>query len=80
MKKVGIITWHYYGNFGSVLQAYALQEAIREMGYDVEFVNYRNLKFGKPNPAKTSVKLLLPMGMMLIVVMAIVIVPAMISF
>lgn len=59
MKKVGIITWHYYGNFGSVLQAYALQEAIREMGYDVEFVNYRNLKFGKPNPAKTAVKLLL---------------------
>ena len=59
MKKVGIITWHYYGNFGSVLQAYALQEAIREIGCDTEFVNYRNPKFGKPNPAKTAVKLLM---------------------
>ena len=59
MKKVGIITLHYYGNFGSVLQAYALQEAIREIGCDTEFVNYRNPKFGKPNPAKTAVKLLM---------------------
>ena len=32
MRKVGIITWHYYANFGSVLQAYALQEAIRKLG------------------------------------------------
>ena len=27
-KKVGIITWHYYPDFESVLQAYALQRTI----------------------------------------------------
>lgn len=59
MRETGIITWHYYSNFGSVLQSYALQEAIAELGYEAEFVNYRNLKFGKPNQAKNAVKLFL---------------------
>lgn len=59
MRKVGIITWHYYVNFGSVLQAYALQEAIRKLGYDAEFVNYHNPRFGRPNQTKIAVKLFL---------------------
>lgn len=41
MKRVGIVTWHYNPNYGSLLQAYALQEVIRKLGYQPEFVNYR---------------------------------------
>lgn len=32
-KKVGIITQHRVVNYGSVLQTYALQEKIKDMGY-----------------------------------------------
>lgn len=59
MKKIGIITWHYYNNYGSVLQAYALQSAIEELGYNVKIINYRNLKFGKINFIKETIKLCL---------------------
>ena len=41
MKKVSIITWHYFANVGSALQAYALQSTLSNMGYDVEIINYR---------------------------------------
>lgn len=37
MKKLGIITW-YWGNYGSILQAYALQKTLSELGYDCETV------------------------------------------
>ena len=59
LKNIGIITWHYYGNFGSALQAFALQKKISELGYDVEFINYRNPKFGKPNNIKNIVRIIL---------------------
>ena len=39
-KKVGIITMHRVMNAGSALQAYALQEKVRQLGYDVEIINY----------------------------------------
>lgn len=39
--KVGIVTWHYNPNYGGLVQAYALQETIKKLGYDTEFVNYR---------------------------------------
>lgn len=45
-KKVGIITWHYYNNYGSALQSYALQEAISKLGFDVELINYINHAVG----------------------------------
>lgn len=41
MKKIGIVTWHYNPNYGGLLQAYALQETIKKLGYNPEFVNYR---------------------------------------
>ncbi len=41
-KKIGILTWHYYGNFGSGLQAFALQQLLLDLGYDVSIINYRN--------------------------------------
>jgi len=40
-KKVGIVTIHDIFNYGSVLQAYATQKVIAEMGYDVEIIDYK---------------------------------------
>ena len=42
-KKIGILTWHQYDNFGSRLQAAALAEAVSELGYDVKIINYRKI-------------------------------------
>lgn len=39
MDKVGIITW-YWGNYGSILQAYAIQNAIASLGYDCEIIQH----------------------------------------
>ncbi len=39
--RVGIITFLHNDNYGSSLQAYALQRVIREMGYDCEHLDYR---------------------------------------
>ena len=39
--KVGVITFHGSHNHGSVLQAYATQETIKKLGYDVEIINFR---------------------------------------
>lgn len=41
MKKVGILTEHRARNFGSCLQAYALQTAINKLGHKAEIVDYR---------------------------------------
>ena len=57
MKKVGIITTFRQPNWGSVLQAYALQRVVSKIGYDVEVIDYkypnvfhweRGLQWGKP--------------------------------
>lgn len=39
--KVGVITFHGSHNHGSVLQAYATQETLKKLGYDVEIINFR---------------------------------------
>lgn len=39
MDKVGIVTW-YWGNYGSILQAYALQRAIESLGYKCEIIQH----------------------------------------
>ena len=38
--KVGIITIHKINNYGSVLQAYALQHVCEELGYKTEIIDY----------------------------------------
>lgn len=43
MKKVGIITFHASHNYGSMLQAYALQQVILGMGYNCEIINFRSI-------------------------------------
>lgn len=39
MKKVGIVTW-YWGNYGSILQAYALQQIVKKMGYSCDIIKH----------------------------------------
>ena len=38
--KVAIITRHAVANYGSILQAYATQEVINDLGYESEIINY----------------------------------------
>lgn len=40
--KIALISFHNAYNFGAALQAYALQNAIEEMGMDCEYINYVN--------------------------------------
>lgn len=57
-KKIGILTWHYYSNFGSGLQTYALQQLIKDLDYDVKIINYRNPKFGLYSPFKDFIRMI----------------------
>lgn len=41
MKTVGIMTYHKYYNYGTVLQAYALQKKIELLGYDSWIINFK---------------------------------------
>lgn len=40
MKKVGIMTWFSYNNYGTVLQAYATSKFIEKLGYEPQIINY----------------------------------------
>ncbi len=59
MAKVGIITFHYGTNYGALIQAYALMQAVDKLGHNAVIIDYqpRNAKkFYKDyfplNPAK----------------------------
>lgn len=39
-KKIGVITFHNYNNYGAILQSYALQECIRRLGGEPEIIDY----------------------------------------
>ena len=41
MSRIGILTFLHNGNYGSSLQAYALQSVIAGMGYSCEHMDYR---------------------------------------
>ena len=41
MAGTGIITFLHNDNFGSALQAYALQRTVRELGYECIHLDYR---------------------------------------
>ena len=49
--KVGIITFHKAINYGAILQAFALQSAVKKLNshIDVEIINYIPPKFVKVN-------------------------------
>lgn len=40
--KVGILTFHNAINYGAILQAYALQHVVSDMGCDCKIINYRS--------------------------------------
>ena len=41
VKEVGLITYHAAYNYGSVLQAWATQHMIEQLGYKCKIINYR---------------------------------------
>ena len=47
MSRVGILTFLHNQNYGSTLQAYALQRVIREMGVECEHIDYQPGKIEK---------------------------------
>jgi len=51
--KIGIITMHKVLNFGSALQAYALQRKLKEMGYESEIIDYN---FPPKKKRKSSIR------------------------
>ena len=55
-KRIGIITWHYYPNYGSALQSYALQTYLEELGHKVNIIDYRDIKYGYINKFKFKIK------------------------
>lgn len=40
MKNIDIMTFHFAHNYGAVLQAFALKEYLKSLGYNARFVNY----------------------------------------
>ena len=65
MKKIGIITFHRAKNYGAVLQAYALQHTLKQLGSDCEIVDYKcenidngykPFQFSKTDPIKSILK------------------------
>lgn len=43
--KIGIITFHWATNYGAILQAFCLQEYLKEKDHDVEIINYKPRQF-----------------------------------
>lgn len=39
--KIGILTFHRALNYGAILQCYALSQVLKEMGHEVEVIDYR---------------------------------------
>lgn len=44
MKKIGILTYHATVNYGATLQAYSLFQFVKNLGHEVEFIDYRPSK------------------------------------
>lgn len=54
--KVGILTFHRAHNYGAVLQCYALQEVLHDLGADTEVINYKQPFIDNLYKPKISVK------------------------
>ena len=57
-NRIGILTMHRVQNYGSALQAYALQEHINRLGYEAELIDYifPNGKHKQRRPLKKVIK------------------------
>jgi hypothetical protein len=40
-NKVALMTWHHTYNYGTALQAFALSNAIKRLGFEVDLIDYR---------------------------------------
>lgn len=40
MRKIGLLSYHFWYNYGTCLQAYALQYVLRKMGYQSEYIDF----------------------------------------
>ena len=60
-NRIGILTMHRVQNYGSALQAYALQEYINRLGYEAELIDYifPNRKHKQRRPLKKVIKSML---------------------
>lgn len=58
-KNIGILTWHYYNNPGSGLQAFALQDTLKELGYNAKLVNYHDYVHGDVSSLRYKAKMLI---------------------
>ena len=54
--KVDIITRHSVPNYGSLLQSYATQKVIEEMGFESEIINYTRYEERYKNLVNTLIK------------------------
>ena len=52
--KAAVMTWHTYDNFGSLLQAYALQRSLEKLGVESYLVNYDPESYNPNNCTRTS--------------------------
>lgn len=43
--KIGIMTFHWATNFGAILQAYALQSYLTDLGHQADIINYKPFTF-----------------------------------
>lgn len=43
--KIGILTFHWATNYGAILQCYALQSYLENLGYDVKVINYKPAQY-----------------------------------
>lgn len=60
-RKIGLLGLHYGPNYGTILQAYALVQAIKRQGYNCEYIRYSKKKSCHPfvQIVKKTVKQLL---------------------
>lgn len=54
--KIGIITMHKVLNYGSALQAYALQRKLFNLGFENEIIDYKYPQKSKGNTVKSFIK------------------------
>ena len=40
MKRIGVMTFLHNDNYGSILQAWALQQVLTDLGYETEHIDY----------------------------------------
>lgn len=52
-KRTATVTWVKYNNFGTMLQAYALQQYVLSLGYENHILN--DTYIIEPNPKKTNI-------------------------